>query len=297
MILSASRRTDIPAFFSEWLLNRLREGFLLVRHPFQPRRVRRVALAPPEADFIVFWTRDPRPLLPELRRLEETGLGFSFLFTVTPYGPDLERYLPDLDGRLEAFVALAERIGPERVDWRYDPILFTDRIDAAFHREAFARLAGRLRGLTRRCIASFLQPYAKTRRNLAGLPVREAALRERIEVLAALSDLADGCGMRLQTCAAEAVPGVEAGACIDGQRISRLLGRPVDTRRDPGQRPLCRCARSVDIGAYDTCRHGCRYCYATASDAAVADNRLRHDAASPLLVGRLGKDDRVAEPP
>ncbi len=288
VIVSASRRTDLPAFYSTWFLNRLAAGYALVRHPMNPRRVRRVPLIPPEAGFIVFWTRDPRPLLPGLSRLEEAGLGFSFLFTVTPYGADLEAGLPPLEQRLAAFIALAERIGPERVDWRYDPILFTGWLDAGFHREAFGRLAARLRGHTRRCIVSYLEPYAKTRRNLAGTPLRAPGPEERAALLGELAELADGCGMRLQTCALEDAPQL-AGACIDGERIARLP----DRRRDTGQRALCRCTRSVDIGAYDTCLHGCRYCYATGSARAAAQRHALHDPASPLLVGTLQPGDRV----
>ncbi len=328
MIVSASRRTDLPAFYSAWFLNRLREGYALVRHPRNPRQVRCVPLTPPEADYIVFWTRDPRPLLPGLDELDRLGLGYSFLFTVTPYGPQLEGNLPDPETRLEAFAALAERVGPLRVDWRYDPILFTDRIDAAFHRRSFARLAERLRGHTRRCIVSFLEPYAKTRRNLAPFALREGTPEERLELLDSLAEQAERCGMRLQTCAfspaagpagapasippgeaargevaadAESrapspAPRAEPGACIDGRRISAFLGRPVGAGKDPGQRARCLCARSVDIGAYDTCLHGCLYCYATRGRAAAAAEHRRHDPSSPLLVGNLQAGDRIAGP-
>lgn len=152
MIISASRRTDIPAFYAPWFLNRLGEGHVLVPNPFNPRSVSRVSLRPDAVDCIVFWTKNPAPMLPRLGELN--GFKYYFQFTLNPYGKDIERNLPSIEERIETFRKLSEMIGKERVVWRYDPILINETYDTRFHREAFARLARKLSNHTERCMGS-----------------------------------------------------------------------------------------------------------------------------------------------
>ncbi|GAB4272939.1 MAG: DUF1848 domain-containing protein [Deferrisomatales bacterium] len=284
MIVSASRRTDIPALYAPWLLRRLAEGYAEVPHPFAPSRVRRVDLRlPPEGplEALVLWTRNPAPLLPSIPRWEASGPPTLWLVTVIGYPRPLEGGPPG-DIAVRAAKALADAVGPDRVVWRYDPLLTCPALGVTerWHEGNFVRLADALAGSTRRCVVSGYDDYAKARRRLArvGLPLGPS---EALAQLAAtLARIAAARGIRLQTCCeAWQAAGVPAGACIDGELLDRLWGLGVAGQRDPGQRPGCRCAPAVDLGVYDTCTHGCLYCYATGSGARAA----AHDPAGPRL--------------
>lgn len=298
MIVSASRRTDIPAFYSEWLMNRLREGYALVQNPGNPHRFSRVRLDPQAVDCIVFWTKDPAPILPKLGEISAMGYPFYFQFTLTPYGRDLEPNLPPKADLMRTFQRLGEALGPERVVWRYDPVVFTDRMDIAYHLRCFEKMAALLEGSTRRCIFSFLDLYPGVRRALRGIPVREIREEDMRRIAEGFSETARKHRLRLFTCCEPADLGRYGAAyasCIDASMIEDILGCPVRFKRDAGQRPGCGCMQSVDIGAYDCCPHGCRYCYAASSPGAVRKNAAAHDPKSPLLFGTLPEDAAVAE--
>ncbi len=299
MIVSASRRTDIPAFFGDWFLGRVRAGWAAVANPFNPRQVRRVSLAPERVAALVFWTKNPAPFLPCLDELDARGFAYYFLYTLNPYPRLLEPGLPPLAERLDSFRALADRLGPERVVWRYDPIIVTSATPPDYHLENFARLARELAGSTRRVVISFLELYAKVRRRLAPALARagweladykDGAHEEDLRRLAGgLAALARERGLEMRACAEErdlTAQGVMPSACIDAGLLTRLFGLELTPAKDPHQRGACGCAPSVDIGAYDTCSHGCLYCYASAGPKAVAANLARHQPDSPLLVGR-----------
>ncbi len=268
MIVSASRRTDVPALYSGWLRRRLAEGYARVPHPFRPSRVRTVDLRPrPEGtlDLLVLWTRDPGPVLPDVAAWEARGIRTLWLVTLTGYPGALEPGAPDLQRVVRTLEDLSRRVGRERIAWRYDPVIEVPELgmDAAWHAENFARLARRLAPLVGRCIASFYDPYAAPERRLkrAGLSARPP--EDRTGIAFVLAAVAREHGLVLQSCCDDMeAGGVPAGACIDGRLIDRLWGLGVGDARDPGQRPRCRCAPSVDIGVYNTCTHGCLYCYA-----------------------------------
>jgi len=297
MIISASRRTDIPAFYSSWFLRRLEEGYALVRNPVNTRLVYRVPISAGTTRCIVLWTKNPGPLVDRLGELEDFGIPFYFLFTLTGYGPELERNLPDKRGILRTFRTLAARLGPERVVWRYDPILFTPEYSLSVHLRLFAELAGELAGSTRRCVMSFLTMYNKCRRNLASFELSDISPEQKTDLLRGLRELAGARGMRLTSCACQQMveTGVPAGKCIDDLLISRISGREFRGRKDRSQRASCGCVESVDIGAYDTCGHHCLYCYANSNYQNALQRRRLHDPHSPLLTGRLGEEDRVLE--
>ena len=292
MIISASRRTDIPAFYSEWLENRLREGFALMKNPRNPRQVRRISLAPEDVDGIVLWTKNPAPMLPMLSALEPYA--YYFQFTLTPYGTDVEPGLPDKDSVIvPVFQELSERIGKERVVWRYDPIFFGDVQTPQWHLERFHELAARLSGYTEECVISFLDYYRNTERQMRGLGVRELPPEEKAVFLRNLARAAASYRLSLKACAeapALGALGIGASSCIDAARLEWIGGyperpgsRPVPDIRDRNQRPFCGCAASVDIGAYNTCAHGCRYCYANYNPALIKGNQDRHDPKGELL--------------
>ena len=283
MIVSASRRTDIPAFYMPWLLNRLAAGFAMVRNPMNPQQIRRVELASSAVDAIVFWSKNPAPLLARFDELESFGIPFGIGFTLNAYDPDLEPGVPPLRERIATFRALARRNGAEKMVWRYDPIAFSPRYDAAFHRDSFRRIADELAGSTTRCITSFLDFYTRTVRNLAGTQVRKPAPEECRALAAELAAIAARRGIRLEACAESGLP-LPPAACIGGEWIEAICGHEVDTQKDPGQRTLCNCVRSIDIGTPECCPHGCLYCYANRSpESARRRAETTYDPDSPFL--------------
>ena len=296
MIISASRRTDIPAWYGEWMLNRLRQGQVMVRHPFRPSRVTQLSLTPEAIDAIVFWTKNPVPFMDQLGEIERLGHRFCFQCTLTPYGAGLEPGVPPLTARVAAFQALADQIGPERVLWRYDPIIFTPFYSPAEHLHCFAALAGHLHRYTRRCTVSLLTLYAKCRRNLRAIELTQPSQSELIAFGADLAAIARDHGLSLFACCDRFLTdhcGIAAARCIDLELLATFLGQPLTERRDGSQRPGCGCAVSIDIGAYNTCPHGCYYCYANTSAGAVSSQRAIHDPASPLLTGQLRGDETI----
>ena len=294
MILSVSRRTDIACCYSKWLLKRLRDGFVLVRNPLNPKQVSRVPLGPDVVDAIVFWTKDPGPILPRLNAIEALGYRYGFQFTLNAYGRDLEPGLRDLRDRIADFQALGRRLGKERMLWRYDPILLTGKYTPAWHREQFARLAEKVSPFARHVTISFVDLYA----HLRGAPFQAPSEAQARDIAASISEIAHEYDLPVYSCA-EARDytelGIRRGACLEPSVLEDIAGVPLRLAKAHGQRPACGCVESVDIGAYDTCGNGCVYCYACHSRAAVARSVGAHDPNSALLTGTLSPDDRVLE--
>ncbi len=283
-IVSASRRTDIPACYAEWFFRRIRAGFADVRNPIQPRQVRRVSLRPEDLDGLVFWTRNPAPMLPRLGEIPPVP--FYFQVTLTGYGPDLEPGLPDEADRVEAIRRLADRIGPDRVVWRYDPVLLTTEHTIPRRLERFADLSARLAGATRRCVISFLDPYRKIAGAMAAYGLSAPDEAQVMALAEGLSDIGRQRGLELRACAEPwdlSSFGIRPSRCIDASLLENIGGRPLGRRRDPHQRPACGCDASVDIGAYDTCPHGCVYCYANRNRATALRLCGTHDPDAPAL--------------
>lgn len=297
MILSASRRTDIPNYYSEWLARRFRAGFLCVRNPMNFRQVSRIALNPNVIDCIVFWTKNPAPMLPYLD--EYRRYMYYFQFTLTGYGKDIEPGLPDKRRILiPAFCELADRIGRDRVIWRYDPIFLSDHYTLDYHVKAFTRIAEALAGRTRRVVISFLDDYEKTKRNMKGINIQGLTKEKMWRLAHSFAVIAGRYGMEIQTCAEKidlSEYGITHGACIDREYIEHLLGCRLRAGKDHGQRPECRCMESVEIGSYHTCRNGCRYCYANFSDGRMQERIRDFDVDSPILCGKMEPEDRITE--
>ena len=288
MIVSVSRRTDIPAFYADWFFRRLDEGYALVRNPIDPHRVSRIELTPDFVDCFVFWTKNPAPMLDRLDKL--AGYAYYFQYTITPYGRDIEPNIPEAAGSLETFKQLSEMIGKDRVIWRYDPIFISLDYTAQFHLQVFARMASALCGYTKRCVISFMDIYRKIKKNMEKAGA-EAILPAEMRLLAKeLCTIAGEYGIKMVSCS-ESIDlsgcGIRHGSCIDPALISELVGCRVTAGRDKNQRPSCGCVESVDIGAYDTCPGGCRYCYANSG------RRLRYIPGSPLLCGEIEPGDII----
>ncbi len=290
MIISASRRTDIPALYGDWFINRVRAGFAVVRNPVDGRPVR-VPLTPETVDVIVFWTKNPRPFFDKLDILDEAGFSYWFRFTLNGYGRDIE---PGLDaGQLtDTFAALSERLGRARTVWAYDPVLFAPGIDEDWHIRNFEKLSAAVGRYTDTCILSLYDDYHSGEAARAGIrrPSDEAAAR----LCRAFADIA-GSAFRLQSCA-DALP-VEKGACIDRVRAERVSGCRITAKKDAGQRHGCRCIESVDIGCYDSCTHFCRYCYANRGTHGVLRHTARYDPDAPMLLDTLKIGETVGELP
>jgi hypothetical protein len=298
MIISASRRTDIPAFYATWLINRIRAGFCDVPNPFNREQVTRVSLRLEDVDVIVFWTRNPRPLFRYLDELDGCGYRYYFQYTLLNNPRTIDEHVPPLAAALSTFRELAERIGPERVIWRYDPIVLSDATDAEFHRRTYAQIAEMLRGYTLRSVVSLMDVYRKAERRLQESGIRYQTFAEASgprevlppqvgELLTDLAAMAGANGMEIVSCAEELdlrPYGIRPGKCVDDEYIGRVFGIRVDTTKDPGQRPACGCVVSKDIGMYDSCLFGCRYCYATTSFKLARRNYGKHDPAGPSLI-------------
>ena len=296
MLISASRRTDIPAFYADWFINRLNAGHCLVKNPFNPQQIRRVSLLSEDVDGIVLWTKNAAPLL-ELRSNGSSSLllrggggaalpctkiatldkfQYYFQYSITPYHSDLESGLADKKTVvIPAFIELAKRIGAERMIWRYDPIVINERYTHNYHIGAFSRLCELLTGSTKKCVISFVIEYKSVAKNMREIGSRALDLPHKLLLVNELSQVAKAHGITLHACCEEL--GLPPVSCVD----STMFG--LELPRDKNQRDGCNCAVSVDIGAYNSCMNGCRYCYANHVGAKVRANYSRHDVNGELL--------------
>ena len=296
VIIQTGQRTDIPAFYSEWFLNRLREGFVLVRSPYDRRAVTRYRLSPDVVDAIGFCTKDPSPMLPHMDALRDYGQ--YWYVTITPYGRNIEPNVPRFDRVIDSFRALSAIVGPRCVGWRYDPILIDAEWPVERHARAFAYMAERLSGCTETAVISFIDLYPKVRRNFP--QAREVSGADRIALGKELVAVGRRFGMTVRPCAEGdelAAYGADCSGCMTPAVWERALGKRLAVPKGlPGRaRRECACCLSADIGAYDTCGHLCRYCYANADAAAVRRNMRLHDPASPFLIGHGEPDDVIRE--
>lgn len=247
MIVSASRRTDIPAQFSDWFYNRVGKGFVLLRNPYNPQQVGRVTLTPDKVDGFVFWTKNAAPMLRRIGELE--GFKYYFQYTITPYGRDVERNIPDKN---EVVIPAFQKIGVDKAVWRYDPVFINDKYTWDYHVKAFTKIAEKLEGFTHKAVMSFVDEYRTV--DLSPLGIKSLTSEQQRQMAQQLHEIASGHGIELSSCAEDL--GIPHSCCIDG----RMFG--VIKPKDRNQRGLCGCVESVDIGSYSSCPHGCAYCYA-----------------------------------
>ena len=297
MIISASRRTDIPSFYSEWMLNRLKEEYVLVRNPMNIHQVSKIDLSPSVVDALVFWTKNPTPMLQHLDELKDYI--YYFQFTLSAYGPDVERNLPSKKKVIiPRFQKLSQEIGKEKVVWRYDPIFFNEQYTMQYHCKYFEVLASKLAGYTEKCTISFMDLYRNTERNIKPLNIVKDTREMQEELLQRFVEIARQYELYIDACAEIGdfhKFGVEHAHCIDRERIERIGGFKLDVEKDTNQRAECGCVASIDIGAYNTCKNGCLYCYANYSENTVGKNFGLHNPKSPLLFGEIDESDIIKE--
>lgn len=298
MIISASRRTDIPAYYSDWFYNRIKEGFVLVRNPMNFRQVSRIKLTPDAVDGIVFWTKNPAPMIKRLDEIKDYM--YYFQFTVTPYGKDIESNLPRKNPEiLSIFKELSKLLGADRVVWRYDPILINAKYTADYHVHAFNEIAKELHQHTRKVTISFIDTnYRGLKSNIGELKLADFPVEMQKELASKLASIAHNYELLIDTCAEKIELkeyGIEHARCIDDKLLSKLLTCKLDIEKDKNQRLECGCISSIDIGTYNSCMNGCLYCYANYSKNAIAGNRAKHDPLSPLLFGEISPEDKIKE--
>lgn len=296
MIIQTGMRTDIPAFYSKWLLNRIAAGYVLVRNPYNQSQVTRYSLSPDVVDLITFCTKNPAPMLPHMDALKPYGQ--YWFVTITPYGRDVEPNVPDKEFVMENFRKLSDIVGSDSMGWRYDPIFIDDRQTVSWHIEQFKQMAEKLDGATHTCVISFIDFYQKVRRNFS--QAREVSRQERITIGKAFVEIAAGHGMTIRPCAEGtelADYGADCSGCMTKETFETALHSTLDVpKRKSNQRNgKCSCLLGVDIGAYDTCGHFCRYCYANTNAAVVRENMRKHDPSSPFLLGGSLPGDVIHE--
>ena len=298
MIISASRRTDIPAFYSDWFFNRIKEGFVLVRNPMNFRQISRVKLTPDVVDGIVFWTKNPIPMLKRLNELRD--FMYYFQFTITPYGKDIEPNVPQKNTDvLSTFKKISEMVGTDRIIWRYDPILLNEIYTMDYHISAFKKIAEELHRYTKKVTISFIDAsYKGLKSNIRELGLTDFPVETKKELASALASVAHEYRLAIEACAEKIDMreyGIGKAQCIDGRLFSKLLSSPFEMEKDKNQRIECGCISSIDIGMYNTCMNGCLYCYANYNKGAVAGNWAKHNPLSALLFGEIEPDDRVTD--
>ncbi len=298
MIISATRRTDIPSFYGEWFVNRLKEGYVLVPNPYNKNRYSKASLMPNDVDIIVFWTKNPIPFLKHLPEIDRMGYSYYFQFTLTPYGKETERNLPDKEVLLDCFAELSERLGKHRMVWRYDPIIIDDVHTIDYHTERFSHMASRLKDSTERCVISFVDSYKNVTSRMGKDPSHHMT-EQNIHTLAEIfGRIATENGFELYTCAEKVHLeryGIKHGACIDKSIIEKVLGSSITDTKEKKGRPDCLCLESIDIGTYNSCGNGCSYCYAIQNENTALINMTGHNPLSPLLIGEVDKTAIITE--
>lgn len=294
MIINTGCRTDIPAFYSEWLMNRIRDGYVLVRNPYNPFQVTRYSLNPNVVDCLAFCTKNPEPMLKYLDELDNYKQ--YWFVTITPYGKDIEPAVPDKTKVIENFKKLSEHIGVDSIGWRYDPIFINNEFDVKRHIECFEKMANLLKGYTHDCTISFLDLYEKVKRNARDLrpPTRE----EIIELAKTFAKIGKENEMVIHACHENeylSEYGIDCTGCMSQKIVEKSIKCSLNPPKINNLRENCNCLMGNDIGAYNTCGHLCKYCYANLDTKLVRENMKRHVSTSPFLVGTKRKEDVITE--
>lgn len=263
MIISASRRTDIPSLHTKWFLNRLKEEYLITQNPISKNNFYKIPLNKNIVDIIVFWSKNPN--IDFLKEVRDLGYKFYLHFTITPYDKNIERNIPNKKLLIRNFQTISKLFGKEKIIWRYDPIILNDDFDANYHINNFKNFADSLNGYTDECIFSFVQIYSKIKNNIKNINDND-----KIILIENIKEISEKNNIKLKSCSQDfdniTNIRVEKSACIDKERIQKILGYSIKEKKDKSQRKLCNCIESIDIGMYNTCTNGCIYCYANSKN-------------------------------
>ncbi|MBQ6222656.1 MAG: DUF1848 domain-containing protein [Solobacterium sp.] len=296
MIINTGQRTDIPAFYAKWFANRLKEGFVCVRNPYNPNQVSRYRLDPAVVDVIGFCTKNPEPMFPYMDLLKDYGQ--YWFVTLTSYGRDIEPNVPDKHRLLEDFKKLSAIVGVNSIGWRYDPIFISERYTMDYHLRAFQQIAEELSGYTETVVISFIDLYPKVRKNFP--EAQEVTREQRLTLGKEIIKIASEHGMTVKPCAEGdelSVYGADCSGCMKISDYEKAIGKHLNVPKKKGAREACACYLSCDIGAYNTCKHLCRYCYANTEPSKVLAQSRLHDPKSPFLIGNYKDDDLIHDVP
>lgn len=295
MILNTGGRTDTVQYYTDWLLRRFEEGYVLTRNPLFPSKFQRYELSPDKVDCVVFCSKNYRPILPRLREITDSFPTY-FHYTITAYGKDIEPGVPSIKESMETLIDLSRLVGKQRIAWRYDPVLLTKKYTIERHLETFEEMAGVLAPYIDRCIFSFVEMYKKLETNMPELiPLSQ----EDMNTLAkGLGSIAQKYGIHIQTCGTNGdyTPyGIHSSGCMTLDILGNANGIVFKNLKHKGLRQGCHCIESRDIGAYDTCLNGCKYCYANKNPKKAFENYKYHDPSSPLLLGHVKPEDTIIQ--
>lgn len=295
MIISVSRRTDIPAFFSDWFYKRIEEGFFMARNPMNVHQVSKISVSPQNVECFVFWTKNPSDdFISNLTKLDNLEYKYYFQFTISSYAQDIEKNVPHKKEIIEKFIKLSKLIGKEKIIWRYDPIILTEKYTVDYHVKYFAYIAEKIHEYTDKVIISFVDCYSKIKKRLADEHISELNQEQMRNLAVQFKDIAQKFSLRIESCSEKINLddiGIPHGHCIDGDLINRICKKEFVFSKDETQREECGCVKSIDIGAYNTCSHNCIYCYATWNHR--FSEKIKQNDSNPLLGSELAIDDKI----
>ena len=296
MIINTGQRTDIPAFYSRWFANRLKAGYVCVRNPYNPKQVNKYILNPEVVDIIGFCTKNPAPMFEYMDLLQNYGQ--YWFVSITPYGRDIEPNVPDKHRIIEDFKRLSDIVGTQSIGWRYDPIFLSDRYTPEYHLHAFRQIVEELRGYTKTVVISFIDLYPKVRKNFP--EAREVSKDDRLSLGKEIIKIATRCGMTVKPCAEGdelSQYGADGSGCMKISDYEKAIGKRLIPPKKKGARAECTCFLSCDIGAYNTCMHLCKYCYANAESKLVYEQNSLHNPKSSFIIGDYREEDIIHEVP
>lgn len=295
MIINTGARTDTVQYYTEWLLNRFSEGYVLSRNPLFPNKVTRYELTPDKVDCVVFCSKNYKPILPRLHEITD-HFNTYFHYTITAYGKDIEPGVPDIEESMKTLILLSNQVGRQRVSWRYDPVLLTPKYTIQRHLETFEHMAQTLSPYIDRCIFSFVEMYKKLESNMPELITLSDWDKDALA--RGLGSIAQKYGIFIQTCGTNGDftrYGIHASGCMTLDILGKANNVTFKNLKHKGTRQGCDCIESRDIGAYDTCMNGCKYCYANKTPKKAFENYQYHDKLSPLLLGNIKPDDTIIQ--
>ena len=296
MLINTGGRTDIVHFYTPWLLDRFKKGYVYVRNPLYPENVTRFELNPSVVDCVLFCSKNYAPILPRLTEITDKFASY-FFYTITAYGRDVEPFVPDIDTSIDTLIKLEKIVGKERIAWRYDPVLLKKHYTIQQHLITFEHMAARLSGHVSKCIFSFVELYKKTRINFPEL--EEMTEEQKLELARGLGNIAAKYRIPIQSCASKedwSIFGIQKQGCITLSTLSHANSLSFRDLKHTGMRKNCLCMKSSDIGFYDSCPAGCRYCYANENFEQAKKNYSSHNPSSPVLLGTIGVNDKISYP-
>ena len=294
MILNTGLRTDIPGFFSEWFYNRIDEGFVYVRNPYAKNHIYSYKLDPELIDCIIFTTKNPRPMFRNLEKIDKFNQYWHV--TITPYGKEIEPNVPPVDEVIDSFKFLSERLGKEKVTLRYDPIFISEKYSLEKHIDSFDYILDSLSDYTTEAIISFIDLYEKTKRNFPN--AKEVTQDERLRIGEEFAKIGEKYNIKVKTCVEGTELerfGIDSSGCMTKEVIEKAINKNLNIPKQKARNGECYCLLNNDIGEYNTCDHGCLYCYANSNKRLVKRNLKLHDPKSPILIGEIKEDDIIIE--